>query len=120
MRKGIGDCYEKAVLAILRPQFYARDLKDYDLTLVHGEVLGTGGNAEGIRYGHAWLEYKDQGTDWVIDRSNGRDGKIPKRLYYQAGNIKDNIYRYTKKQASKLMNEFNHYGPWELETESGY
>ena len=53
---GDGDCYVAAVDAIDRlasPEF---GFSKSNMRVVHGIPLGTGGEAQGVRYGHAWVE----------------------------------------------------------------
>jgi hypothetical protein len=103
-----GDCYEVAGRYVMDNGMFGRGS---DLVLVHGEVTGQG-RISGVKYGHAWVE---QG-DMVIDRSNGRDLRIPKNLYYALGNISRTI-KYTPEEMRKKAAEFKHWGPWDLQTE---
>tara|TARA_Y100000034_G_C6802745_1_gene360203 strand:- start:199 stop:645 length:447 start_codon:yes stop_codon:yes gene_type:complete len=124
-----GDCYEAAGKYMMEKCL----IGDCNLTLVHGEVSGQG-NLAGIRYGHAWVE--DDGT--VIDKSNGRNLKMPKVLYYSIGQIASadmskwgqpgfghdvftggNFHKYSWEDARKKILDYGHWGPWDLETESG-
>ncbi|AAN02115.1 gp61 [Mycobacterium phage Barnyard] len=98
-----GDCYEAALN-------YLMDHRDeLHLRLVHAEVAGQG-PLEGITLGHAWVE--DGG--WVIDRSNGRNIRMPKWQYYAIGKVLEinNIHRYTFQQAAETCLKYGHYGPW--------
>ena len=81
-----------------------------------GEVAGQG-VLEGMTYGHAWV--LDGGT--VIDKSNGRNLQLPQSLYYGLGRIDQigNTHEYTWEQARKIIMEHEHWGPWDLATESG-
>ena len=82
---------------------------------MHAVVIGTGGEAEGIEYGHAWIEVGDM----VFDQSNGRDMKVPKDMYYRIGQVsteKGKMYRYTEQEARKKMLDSGHYGPWDLKS----
>jgi hypothetical protein len=101
-----GDCFEAAGNFIVNN----RHEKD-DLILVHGLVTGQGAIA-GIKFAHAWIE----DGDLVIDKSNGRDIKIPKMLYYALGNVKK-TFRYTAEEAVEKMLDVGHYGPWDLKSE---
>ena len=71
----------------------------------------------------------------MYDRSNGRDIKMPRVIYYHLGKIDQSrywddelgpvertpkIYEYTQKEVMGWMSETGTFGPWELETESGY
>ena len=120
----LGNCYEAA----------GKYMMDQCLTnnrcgliLVHGEVGGQGPLA-GVRYGHAWVEDGDN----VIDKSNGRDIKMPKFFYYAVGQIqhevfddkgyhpaKENVHRYTWEEARDKITTHGHWGPWDLKTSSG-
>jgi hypothetical protein len=93
----------------------ARKLAEaYDrVRIVHGYPLGTGGEAEGLRYPHAWVEFTENGVEWVRDYSNGNKFEFPKVLYYAIGNIEeDDASKYEIEEAMKLMKESQHYGPW--------
>ena len=124
-----GDCYEAAGKYMVENCMVA----DCNLVLVHGEVAGQG-PLEGVTYGHAWVE--DGGT--VIDKSNGRDIQMSKVLYYTLGNIAGidmskwgqpeagmdvftggNLHKYTWEDAREKILNYEHWGPWDLETESG-
>jgi hypothetical protein len=127
-QSGLGDCYEAAGK-------YMMDncLGGCDLILIHGEVTGQG-EISGIKYGHAWVE--DGNT--VIDKSNGRNVTMAKMMYYVLGKIGQpdmsswgnpnaagpvmtggNVHKYTWEQARAKILDHGHWGPWDLETESG-
>jgi len=96
-----GNCFEDAA----KRQFNDRFIRDTAWTLVHGLPLGTGGNADGLRYPHAWLERDD-----IVWDPNA-DMEVPKFLYYWAGNIEFTVeYDGAKAGAEILFHE--HYGPW--------
>ena len=123
----LGDCYE------VHGRFMLNNYKDAeDYVLVHAEVMGQGQLA-GVPYGHCFLIHKP--TDMVHDYSNGRDIKMPRVIYYHLGKIDQSrywddeigsvtrtpkIYEYTADEARNFMAETGTFGPWELETESGY
>ena len=109
-----GDCYQAAGRYMMDNCLEA-DRCD-ELTLVHGEVAGQG-PLEGLTFGHAWV--LDGGT--VIDKANGRDLQVPQVLYYAIGQIDyiGNTIEYTWEEARKYILEYEHWGPWGLETESG-
>jgi len=111
-----GDCYEAAVNFVMAECSFG-DADDCDFTIVHGEVAGQG-PLEGYTFGHAWV-LKD---GMVIDRSNGRDVQMPKKLYYALGQIDriNNVWEYPWRQARNMILNYEHYGPWDLETSSGY
>ena len=122
-----GDCYE------VHGRFMLNNFKEGDeYTLVHAEVIGQGRLA-GVPYGHCFLIHK--ATDTVMDMSNGRDIKLPRYVYYLLGKIDQSryyddevglvertpkIFEYTREEAMNWMAETGTFGPWELETESGY
>ena len=109
-----GDCYEAAVNGI-RGQF-----SEYpNIRLVQGECLGVGGNAKGLLYGHAWLEFTANGQEYCIEVANGEPFCIPKDKYYEMGSIGENVYTYSPQQVTAKLIEHETYGCWDLITESG-
>ena len=112
MRFG-GDCYEASGKYIMDECMFGDDCS---LILVHGEVAGQGA-LDGVTFGHAWV--LDGGT--VIDKSNGRNLQLPQSLYYGLGRIDQigNTHQYTREQARKMITDNEHWGPWDLATESG-
>ena len=106
-----GDCYEAAGKYMMEAALQGDEKK---LILVHGEVTGQG-PLEGIKYGHAWVEKGGM----VIDKSNGRDLRIAKEMYYAIGRIGTNVHKYTMKQFRRKTVQTGIWGPWDLETESG-
>lgn len=79
--------------------------------LCHGIPTGTGGEARGVRYAHAWLETAD--GRYVREVANGLDAMIPRALYYRAGTIDEaEVHRYTPAEARDAMHREGHYGPW--------
>lgn len=112
-----GDCFVVAVHT-------ARELAAGGVEgvyIVHGIPLGQAGDAEGLRYWHAWVEVDREVTfpnvdhtfsflD-VIDRSNGNEVEVPKALYYKVGNIQE-TWRFTLEEAHDEMLKREHYGPW--------
>ena len=123
----LGDCYE------VHGRFMLNNFREADeYILVHAEVIGQGSLA-GVPYGHCFLIHK--ATDTVRDLSNGRDLEMPRAIYYMLGKIDisryfddelgivertPKIYEYTREEAMEWMSETGTFGPWELETESGY
>lgn len=96
-----GDCGETS---------YKWLMKLEGATLCHGWPLGTGGNAKGLRYWHAWLE---TGDGLVLELSNGHRKAIPRDLYYEAGSIDPRLVtRYTREEAEEISDAFNDFGPW--------
>ena len=107
----MGDCYEAAGRYMME-QCMSEDCK---LILVHAEATGQG-PIKGVRYGHAFV--LDGNT--VIDKSNGRDLQMLKRLYYEIGEISDNVHEYSFEEFRSKVLQHGHWGPWDLNTESGY
>ena len=104
--KATGDCYQAA------GNFIFKCFGDPDFKLVHGMVDGQG-KTKGLRFGHAWIEYKERK---VIDVANGTQNEYPIELYYGIGNIKkEECLYYTAEQAVKFMVGESHWGPWEKE-----
>ena len=108
-----GDCYEAAGKYIMDECVFTP--KNCTLILVHAEVSGQG-PLEGVRYGHAFI----LDGDTVIDKSNGRDVRIPKATYYSVGQIGANVHEYAFEDFRRKILEHEHWGPWDLQTESGY
>jgi len=96
---GKGDCFKVAFEMLL---------EDENMILVHGLPFGTGGDAEGLRYNHAWCE-----LDGLV-----YDGTIPiiinKEEYYKLGDIQI-TYKYNREEALKKIFETEIYGCWEDE-----
>ena len=113
---GLGDCYEA------NGKFFMNETTPFlggsskNMRLVHGEVTGQGSLA-GVNYGHAWVE--DGNT--VIDKSNGKDLRIPKAVYYALGGIdhNDNLHKYTPEEFRRKVSKHEHWGPWDLRTSTG-
>ena len=100
----LGDCYQASGRLAIEMMGNPKVL------LVHGMVNGQG-SLEGKRYGHVWLEVGDT----IYDHSNGRELELPKRVYYQMGNIQEEDNKYYKsKEALRWMQKAMHWGPWEM------
>jgi hypothetical protein len=106
-----GDCYEAAGKHLMDSCLFDRSC---GLILVHAEVTGQG-PIDGVKYGHAFV--LDGGN--VIDRSNGGSVIMPQEEYYKLGKIGSNIHQYSFKDFKKKVLETQHWGPWDLQTESG-
>ena len=103
--QGEGDCYEVAGRRVLHGS--------EDLTLVHGVVTGQG-DLEGNKFGHAWVEYNQDGIWIVDDNSNGRNITLPRDYYYQLARLDPSEQeRYTKEQALVKSMKYGHWGPWD-------
>jgi len=113
-----GNCYEVAANLMLDLMRYPH-LADnkHNIELCHAEPLGQG-PINGIRHGHAWLEFYDTYTDmvWVIDYSNGKQVEMPQVMYYKVGHIEpEKVKRYKQDEVPQMLLEHEHYGPWEDE-----
>lgn len=104
---GEGDCYEVALLTFRKmpPEVRANS------RLCHGRAIGTGGNALGLDYGHAWVERLIWGALFVIDQSNGHDYFGPAVMYYMDGQIHD-VQCYTYAEMAAQIVKHGTYGPW--------
>lgn len=80
--------------------------------VVHGHPIGRGGEAEGLRYWHAWVEVTTPAGTVVVDYSNGLEVVMPRTRYYRLGQIRD-VRRYTPDQARAMAAEWGHLGPWD-------
>jgi len=112
MKTESGNCYETAGNYMVERCALGRSCK---LTLVHAEVTGQG-PLDGLKYGHAFI----LDGDIVIDKSNGLNIEMPKQVYYLIGGIGANVYEYSFEDFRQKIMEYKHWGPWDLETESGY
>ena len=109
----LGDCYEANGNYFMNKAFILSNSK---MRLVHGEVTGQG-SLEGVNYGHAWVE----DGDTVIDVSGGKSLRIPKAVYYALGGIdkNNNLHKYDLADFRRKIAEYEHWGPWDLETSTG-
>ena len=108
---GSGDCYEANGRLFMDEAVMGGNSS---MKLVHGEVTGQG-PLDGVKYGHCWIE---QGGN-VIDVSNDRTLKMPKKMYYAIGQIGDNVHKYTPDKFKKKVLQYEHWGPWDLKTSTG-
>lgn len=69
--QGDGDCYSTALTLAQKLSRKFKDDKNTQVYVVHGIPLGNGGEAEGIRYGHAWVE---------VDRTQAEIAKLEEAL----------------------------------------
>jgi len=112
-----GDCYEAAGQFCMGSVFMPEPIEFVgEPHLVHAEVKGQG-KAEGIRFGHAWVEDDEN----VYDYSNGRRIVMSKVVYYAIGDIQtenpEKYQRYTFPEARAKMLKTKHYGSWDIDTE---
>jgi hypothetical protein len=96
-----GNCYEEAL------NLFMNMISTPEVKLVHGIVTGQGA-VKGIKFGHAWVEFKD----FCIDKSNGNSIMQTKEVYYRIGKIKK-VKRYIALEAMKNIQKFGTYGPWD-------
>ena len=102
-----GDCYEAAGQLALE---FIRGKKP-KAELVHGVALNS---LDYMPMGHAWVEVG--GT--VYDYSNGRNIKLSKNKYYNAGAIDGLIKkgykqgRYKGMEVAEAVLKHGHWGPW--------
>lgn len=62
---GDGDCYVAAYKLVEKLWREAKTPEEKSrIKLVHGIPLGQGGDAKGLRYGHAWVEVEDELPDY--------------------------------------------------------
>lgn len=104
----MGDCYDA------NGRYFLDNYRDdSSAKIVHGEVRGQG-PLKNITFGHCWIE----DGNVVIDKSNGRNIKMNKDVYYAIGNIKElnNMYKYDLKTFRKKILKYEHWGPWDLKT----
>jgi hypothetical protein len=114
---GDGDCMDAAANYMMRchSAFFGEQEKNMKgAVLVHALVWGQG-TCMGMRFPHAWVE----NGDIVIDKSNGRDIRMDKRVYYAMGQVKPKetgTYKvYTYQEMKKKLTSTHHYGPWDLD-----
>lgn len=103
-----GDCYKKAFHIITDFKF------PIPAFLCHGAPTGTGGEVDGMKFGHAWVELRGDIGALVIDFSNGHKLTAPRRVYYEVGMILPGEVRaYTRQEAIEHVLEHGHYGHWD-------
>ena len=115
-RTATGNCYESALNVMMR-MCEEGDASHY--RLVHAEIIGQG-PIEGVRHGHAFVI--DVVKDVAYDESNGRTVCWPMAVYAAVSRMHEanNWHMYTRKEASRWALETGVYGPWELETSTGF
>lgn len=103
-----GDCFKANADYIIDNYINIKDSKV--ISLCHGKVIGAkGSKIEGITFDHAWIE----AGDLLIDHSGGKIIQVYKKRLYDTGKIlKDTVIKYNPKETLKLINKFEHYGPW--------
>lgn len=95
----LGDCFRSAAKWIMD------NAELLDARLAHGLVNGMG-EAEGRRYGHAWVEIGDV----VIDTESGWTGRREK--YYELGQVGE-VKLYDRETMLINLLKSEHWGPWE-------
>lgn len=115
---GGGNCYEAAFLVFIDLVSQNPRLKR-TTRLVHGLCRNASEGPDGGRWmGHAWVECNDRGRVTCIDASGLKHGRplavSPRDTYYEAGTVQTrHLYRYGAKEAVRLMQEHDTYGPFE-------
>ena len=97
-----GDCYEANGRWMIG--------KDDSYRLVHGVAILP---KDGKPFGHCWIEKGGK----CIDKSNGKNLNIPKRVYLgilQAPVKGTKLFKYTPEQVSINVLKHKHWGPWDL------
>ncbi len=84
-----------------------------EVYVVHGRVLGDGGDAAGIRHWHGWMEFEDLAFDGANDRSI----VLRRKIYYEKAQLEGEPFRYRFPEAAGWAFETGHYGPWEGEVD---
>ena len=107
MTRARGNCYKAAANLMITLNLNGGT---DGATLVHGVVTGTGGEALGIRYSHAWVESEGE----VFDLSNGNCWIVPREMYYNIGSIDaEECIRYNYEEMREELLRTEHYGPWD-------
>ncbi len=107
-----GRCFQAALAA-------ARDLVELNdkhirmIRVVHGTPIGQGGQVDGVRYWHAWVEFERRGQYCVIDDSQGKQLVVLRSDYYRIGHLDaSTVWRFSIKEARIEMDKREHAGPW--------
>lgn len=107
-----GNCYQVALEMILDAQLLG--LKNPKV--IHATVLGNGGDVNGVRYGHGWVEADFEGYGGTyrvaLDWSSFHRSVVLADAYRRMGNAKD-IHEYTRDEAMRWAMREEVYGPWE-------
>ena len=107
--KRTGDCFESAGKLMVEAG------RKTDWVLVHGAPTGLAGDANGIKYPHAWIEIPSRAVSHrAICFDTVAEVEIPAPAYYALGNIKpEETVRYTWKELFAMLAEHGTYGPWD-------
>lgn len=98
-----GDCYRQAASAI---QDGDHPL-GRDAVLVHGYPTATGGPADGVKHGHAWIE----DGNWCYDPDSAIT--LRRDIYYWCGHIREEECCFFGRVATLTwMLATKNYGPW--------
>jgi phosphohistidine swiveling domain-containing protein len=93
--EGSGNCYE-AAMTTAETIGKRIGVQDSSVRITHGVPLGTGGDAQGIRYNHAWVEVASNGWDEYDRVSTALD-----KLVDESKNVKDPT------RAAELRKQYN-------------
>lgn len=120
-----GRCYELALEAFVVGE--GLELPD-GAVLVHGYPRLQGGEFEGSKYGHAWIEWHEKVEHPMFTDDGGKpvvfqihtvwdavsETSLPAPLYYKVGQIDpDECVAYSRAEAREMIVEHETYGPWE-------
>ena len=105
-----GNCFYNCGMQMTDQMIFGHgDYQEY--TLCHGVATGTG-PIEGVRYGHAWLEFKGLAFDFTNDQHKPT-AIVPADQYRRVGRITD-IHEYNAAQVREMICTHGTWGPWEL------
>jgi hypothetical protein len=105
-----GNCYKNAM------EFISLN-RGRGWTVVHGIPLGTGGDANGKRYGHAWLEKAAGGAWYALDLSAGQ--MMPADWYRHGGQVEYAV-RHSESEACMMVVKTKLYGPWDKKVQQAH
>lgn len=103
--KAQGNCFQHCMI------FIAQHPRMNGLMLAHGIAVGTGGQAKGLSYEHAWLEHEGFCIDVTTEALLRDPVIIEKELYYKVGSI-SNVKLYSSREAKENAIKHRIYGPW--------
>lgn len=91
---------------------------DANPQVCHGIAVGVGGEAEGRRYWHAWVEVdaasgRRAAKRVVLDYSHGLDVQMPRHDFYRRGTIDPmEVWRWSPVDAVHMILDYETWGPW--------
>jgi len=119
--EGFGDCYFAAAKLMEALKDSGENMEKY--RLVHGEAT----MLDGTKFGHAWVERTDPESVMVLDSTDSIEStnELPKEIYYNIMQIytamshNSNTHSYTYEEMNEKLVSHKHFGPWDLQTETG-